>query len=317
VLLALAIAAPVLILFKREPRRIAAITLLAVSPAFLLTLLQDKAVTGNWTTIPYMLSRDQYGIPANFTFQPNAVPHKELNREQQVDYQAQSDVHGYQRETLATYLKRLADRIRFYRFFLMPPLMIAIFFCLPDLRHRRFQWAAACIAIFALGTNIYPYYYPQYIAAVTCLIILLAIMGLRRLNRFGGDAMRILALLCVAQFVFWYGIHLFGNDTLFGALEPYESWDFVNFGDTESRRAFDQRLAQAPGQQLVFVRLGPRHLLREWIHNDADIDNSRVIWALDLGSEEDAKLRAYYPHRTAWLVEPDAVPPTLAPYTSE
>ena len=316
-LLAIAIAAPVIILFKREPRRIAAITLLAVIPAFLLTLLQDKAVTGSWTTIPYMLSRYQYGIPANFTFQPNAQPHKELNREQQVDYQAQSDVHGYERETLATYFKRLADRIRFYRFFLMPPLMIAVFFFLPDLRYRRFQWAAACIVILALGTNIYPYYYPQYIGAVTCLIVLIAVMGLRRLNQLGGDAMRILALLCVAQFVFWYSVHLFGNDTLFGALEPYESWDFVNFGDTESRRAFDQRLAQAPGQQLVFVRLGPRHLLREWIHNEADIDKSRVVWALDLGSEEDAKLRAYYPQRTAWLVEPDAVPPTLAPYTSE
>ena len=317
VLLAIAIAVPMLILFRREPRRIAALTLLAMSPAFALTLLQNKTVTGSWTTIPYMLSRYQYGIPANFTFQPNAQPHKELNREQQVDYQAQSDVHGYERETWATYLKRLADRIRFYRFFLMPPLTVAVFFFLPDLRQKRFQWAAASVAIFGLGTNIYPYYYPQYIAATACFLVLMAVLGLRRLNRLSGDAMRILALLCVVQFVFWYGIRLFGNDTLFGVLEPYESWDFVNFGDVEGRRAFDYRLAQAPGRQLVFVRLGPRHLLREWIHNEADIDGSHVVWALDLGPEEDARLRAYYPHRTVWLAEPDAVPPTLAPYTSE
>lgn len=324
VILAVVIAVPMIMLFRRQPRRITAVTLLAISPAFVLTLAQDKAVTGNWTTIPYMLSRYQYGIPANFTFQPNAQPHKALNREQQVDYQAQSDVHGYGGETVGTYLQRFADRIRFYRFFLMPPLVIAILFFLPDLRHRRFQWAAGCVLVFALGTNIYPYFYPQYIAASTCLLILMAVMGLRRLNRLrirgfavGGDAMRILALFCLVWFVFWYGFHLVGNDTLFGALERYESWDFVNFGDAESRRAIDRRLAEAPGRQLVFVRLGPRHLLREWIHNEADIDNSRVVWALDLGPEEDAKLMAYYPQRTAWVVEPDAIPPRLAPYTAE
>jgi len=312
VLLALVIAPPVIVLFRREPRRIAAVVLLAVSPAFALTLLHNKAVTGSWTTLPYMLSRYQYGIPANFTFQANAQPHRTLNREQQVDYQAQSDVHGYTSETPATYLVRLASRIRFYSFFLVPPLLLALPFFLPDLRRRRYQWVTASVAVFALGTNIYPYFYPQYIAAITCLLILMAVLALRRLN---GNAARILILFCVFRFVFWYGIHLFGNDTLFGALESYESWDFVNFGDVEGRRAFDHHLAESPGRQLVFVRLGPRHLLREWIHNDADIDNSRVVWALDLGPEEDAKLRAYYPNRTVWLVEPDAVPPRMEPFT--
>jgi hypothetical protein len=65
----------------------------------------------------------------------------------------------------------------------------------------------------------------------------------------------------------------------------------------------------------VIVRLGPTHLLREWIHNEADIDRSRVVWALDLGPEEDAKLIAYYRGRTVWLAEPDAKPPRLEPYT--
>jgi len=309
---------------RRLPRRITAIGLLALTPALALTLLQNKAVTGNWTTIPYMLSRYQYGIPANFTIQPNAQPHRELNREQQVDYQAQSDVHGYNPETLRSYFTRLASRVRFYRFFLMPPIMIALLFFLPDLRARRFQWAAGSVALFALGTNIYPYFYPQYVGAATCVLVLMAVVGLRRIGRLrirgfavGGDAMRVLALFCGVQFVFWYGLHLFGNDTLFGALERFESWDFVNFGDVEGRRAFDRRLAEAPGKQLVFVRLGPRHLLREWVHNEADIDNARVVWALDLGAEEDAKLRAYYPQRKAWLVEPDAVPPRLVEFGGE
>ena len=88
----------------------------------------------------------------------------------------------------------------------------------------------------------------------------------------------------------------------------------MNFGDSEGRIRINQALAEAPGKQLVFVRFGPRHLLREWIHNDADIDRSRVVWALDLGPEEDAQLINYYPDRAVWVVEPDAVPPRLERY---
>jgi len=126
--------------------------------------------------------------------------------------------------------------------------------------------------------------------------------------------MLLVVLISVARFVFWYGVHLAGNDDLFIATGPYESWDYVNFGDTENRLAIDRELARAPGQQLVFVRYSPRHLLREWVYNDADIDRARVVRALDLGPEEDAALRRYYPGRTAWLLEPDAHPPRLVRY---
>jgi hypothetical protein len=289
-------------------RRRVGIVLLALLPALLLTAVQNKAVTGSFATLPYMLSRYQYGVPATFTFQNNAVPHREMTQEQKLDYQAQSDVHGDTPETFATYFTRLFSRIRFFRFFFLPPLYIALLFFVPALRERRYQWAAASVAIFALGSNIYPYYYPHYIAAVTCLLVLFSVEGLRRL---GGDAMRIVALLSLAHFTFWYAIHLFGDETLFIATGPYESWDFINFGDSEGRILINRQLAAAPGKQLVFVRFGPRHLLREWERNDADIDRSRVVWALDLGEEEDAKLMKYYPDRRVWIVEPDATPPKL------
>ena len=46
----------------------------------------------------------------------------------------------------------------------------------------------------------------------------------------------------------------------------------------------------------------------------ADIDASQIVWARDLGAEEDEKLRQYYPDRTAWLLEPDFRPPRLGKY---
>ncbi len=84
--------------------RYAVIALLAISPALALTLVQDKAVTRNWTMLPYMLSRYQYGVPASFTFQPNPVPHRSLTPQQELDYRAQSAIHGDGPDTFSKFL---------------------------------------------------------------------------------------------------------------------------------------------------------------------------------------------------------------------
>ena len=62
----------------RTLSRPAAIAALAFLPAVLLTLAQNRAVTGQWTTLPYQVSRYQYGVPATFTVQPNPTPHRPL-----------------------------------------------------------------------------------------------------------------------------------------------------------------------------------------------------------------------------------------------
>ena len=64
----------------------------------------------------------------------------------------------------------------------------------------------------------------------------------------------------------------------------------------------------------MFVRYFSSHRYGEWIHNAADIDGARVVWALELSPDENAKLKSYYPDRTVWLLEPDALPPRLVPY---
>jgi hypothetical protein len=298
--------------------------ILAIVPAIALTFIQNKQVTGSWATLPYMLSREQYGVPTAFTFQPNPVPHRELTVEQQLDYRVQVAVHGDTPETPKEYLARLAERVRFYRFFLLPPLYLALPFFLLALRESRFVWVVLCLLIFALGANFYPYFYPHYIAAVTCLFVLMSVMGLERLSRLsirgwsaGNDAALLILFLCAAHFLFWYGAHVFDNQEFSMALRQYETWDLINHDDPEGRIAIGRQLAEVPGKQLVFVRYWPRHLFQEWVHNAADIDGSRLVWARDLGADENEKLRRYYPDRTAWLLEPDAKPPRLTRYAAE
>ncbi len=297
---------------------------LVVTPAIGLTLLQNKQITGNWTTLPYLLSRYQYGVPTTFTFQPNPVPHRDLTPQQQLDYVTQAAVHGNDTDTIARYLERFFFRMRFLRFFWMAPLYVAFPFFISALREKRFLWLAATLLLFMLGSNFYPYFYPHYIAAVTCLCVLVSVVGLERLSRLsiraaqvGQDAARIILLLCTAHFLFWYGLHLFENQQIVNSLERYQTWDIINHDDPEGRIAIRHQLAQAPGRHLVFVRYWPQHTFQEWVHNAADIDSSPTIWARDLGAAENVKLIRYDPNRSVWLLEPDAHPPRLTPYTPD
>lgn len=282
--------------------------------AAIVMLAQNKAVTHSWTTLPYMLYRDQYGIPATFTFQPNPTPHHALNSEQELDYKAESAIHGDAPDTVATYLARLLFRARFYRFFFLAPLYVPLVVFVISIREWRFIAIAGILLLFALGTNFFPYFYPHYIAAVTSLFILVSVIGLERLDRLRVPAGSLIVCFCAAQFLFWYGAHIFASEQSLVAATPYESWDFINYGDPQGRRLIDNQLARLPGKQLVFVRYGPRHMFQEWIHNAAAIDGAPVVWAHDLGSHENERLLRYYPDRSAWLLEPDAAPPNVIPY---
>jgi hypothetical protein len=289
-------------------------------PALALILAHNHAVSGQWTTLPYSVSQFQYAVPATFVFQANPEPHRDLTREQDLDYHAQRAVHGDEPETVGRYLDRLAYRLRFYRFFFYAPLFLVLPAFLWSLKEARYRWVALWVAIFAVGTNFYPYFYPHYIAALTCVFLLISVAGSQQLSRLrirgvpvGREIARAIFFLCAAQFCFWYGLHLFYNPESIAALDRYETWDYINYGDADGRTAVNQQLTSQPGKQLVFVRYSPRHLFDEWIHNTANIDEARVIFALDSG-EDNITLRKYYPDRKAWILEPDARPPSLYPY---
>ena len=219
----------------------------------------------------------------------------------------QLSFRGEHAETIGSYLLRLAYRVRYYRFFYMPPLYLALPFFFLALRDSRYVWLIACPLIFALGVNFFPAFQYHYMAGVTCLFVLISVTGLRQLSRLSELAARIIFLLCLAQFGFEYGLQARSSDPWSLALR-----------NPERRVAVNSQLGRAPGRQLVFVRYWPHHIFQdEWVYNAADIDGTRVVWARDLGPEENEKLRRYYPDRTVWLLEPDARPPRLTPYPAQ
>lgn len=302
----------------RSAARYAGVAALTVLPAVLLTLAQDKQVTGRWFTLPEMLSQQQYGVPASLTFQAPQKPHRDLTPQQAMDYTMQLSFHQGP-ETIESFLLRMEYRVRFYRFFFLPPLYLAAIAFFWNLRQYRFAWVALTLALFALGTNFFPAYQTHYLAAVTCLFVLVAVTGLQQIERLrirgqavGPEAALLILLLCGAQFCFWYGVHLFADQE---SARQYETWNSINHENPVRRILVSRELDKLPGKLLVFVHYLPQHIFQdEWIYNAADMDASRVVWARDLGQAENDKLLRYYPDRHALLLQPDLRPLQLSAY---
>jgi hypothetical protein len=253
------------------------LALAAVLPAILLVLLHNHAATHSWMTLPEQLVRS-----------PAA-------------------------DSLSKFMPRLEYRVRFYRFFFLPPLYLALLGFLFSLRDRRSLWLAMTLAIFALGTNLFPYVAPSHLAGVTSLFVLASVVGLRRLSKH-PEVPRILIVLCLAEFAAWYALHLFESPNLSPLLQ-YETWDSINHANPRSRIQVQRQLEGIQGPLLVFVRYSAQHPYQnEWIWNNADIDSSRVVFARDLGPAEDETLIRYYPNRRVLLLEPDAANPQLSLY---
>ncbi|MCU1325324.1 MAG: hypothetical protein JWN34_694 [Bryobacterales bacterium] len=279
------------------------------------TLLQNKRVTGEWTTLPYALSQAQYGVPAALTFQPDPVPHRTLTPQQESDYRMQS---GFQAgpETFGSFANRLIYRVRYYRFYLFAPMYLAVFgFVLHALRRRDFRWLwvlGTCV-LFALGVNFFPAFQFHYLAGIVCLFLLITVKGLEAISRLkhGQLAARVLVALAFAQFSWAYVAHIADQG-------GYDLWTSINHTNPERRIQVNREIEKMPGKLLIFVRYWPAHPFQdEWVYNGADIDGQRVVWARDLGAAENQQLIAYYGNRTALLLEPDARPPSLEPWAPE
>jgi hypothetical protein len=82
-------------------------------------------------------------------------------------------------------------------------------------------------------------------------------------------------------------------------------WNLSLFG--EYRQQIKNQLLESHEKsgrtQVVFVSYGPEHNYHEeWIYNGADIFNSPVIWARDLGEEKNQELLKLLPQHQAWFL---------------
>lgn len=294
----------------------AAAVLLAAAGAM---ALHNRAVTGDPLRLPYAEWESQYATVPNLSGRPLAIPSRPRPDQIERFYDALETQYDSSRPWIGTEaaVGRVLDTVRF---FVGPGLLLAMIVGVARWRARPaiVMPALTLAALIAVQLVIRPWW-PHYTAPATVLFLLPIVVGLERLwdlgpkpdsgSRWSGSrwsgagrslvvaVMVINAILLLPQWI--------------ERQRESRSWG-------HDRRALIRDLEGRPGNDLIFVRYGAsHHPAREWVFNEADIPNSEVVWARDLGMESNRRLLASLGARAAWLLEVDreaGAPPRLVPY---
>jgi hypothetical protein len=175
------------------------------------------------------------------------------------------------------------------------------------------------------GEALPTWFFPHYAAPLTCAILALVLIAMRRLRSWcwrnksvGLFVTRAVPSMCVLLFALRIGAGITG-------WPPVSIWPAKSFIPTwcalssqnMGRAATLAKLRRYPGRQLVIVHYGPDHdvSFHEWVYNRADLKTAKVIWARDMGPAKNEELITYFKDRHAWLVDADDNPPKLLPYS--
>jgi hypothetical protein len=275
-------------------------------------------VTHSPFNLPYQIERETYAIAPYFSWQhlrPEPVYHDEVMRKMY----AEQDLDHYKLFKSPT--GHIAYGFVGWSFFLGPALtlpFLTLLFALPrnfSLRDIRGPTAFLIFeaSVFLVGEALVNYYNPHYSAPATGLILALVLLAMRQMHEWnpsGRFLTRAIPVICVLTL------------TIRGAAAPlgirlHEFYEFAwhekmvrSFG----REKIRNELAHMPGKQLVIVHYSPTHdPFDEFVYNDADIDNSKIVWAREIGTREDKELTNYFKDRKIWLLEADENPPRLEP----
>jgi hypothetical protein len=225
---------------------------------------------------------------------------------------------------------------------LLAVVQIGILWVVFDDFWQRIAIVTLCLMI--LETLFVKVAFPHYSAPVVCLILFLQIEGLRRMwhwrsqtsgvsegaNR--AERRRASREKSHGQIVYpWRGLAfllpIICAISLGIRVEArLKGWsedphgpdrDSLPMHDWSLRRAeLEHWLEQQPEMQLVFVRYSALHRVNfEWVYNHADLPNSHVIWARDLGAYENSMLLQALPGRKVWSLDADKSVQQLVPYS--
>jgi hypothetical protein len=268
-------------------------------------------VTGSPFVMTYQVNRGQYATAPYFIWQrprPEPAYHHAVMR----DYYRWELAEFERNRTLVGYAERAADKIAGWWQFYLGPLLTIPLLALPCVvKSRKIRLPFLLCATMAVGFAVQTWTFPHYFSPATGALYILLVQGLRNLclwRRHAGAAgiavVRAVPLLAFAMILI--RVVAAGTHT---HVEP--DWPRGNL----ERAAVVNHLRQLGGDQLVLVRYGdPHNVDREWVWNDAEIDQAKVVWARDMGTEENKELIRYFHGRKVWFLEADRPKPLLQPY---
>jgi hypothetical protein len=184
-------------------------------------------------------------------------------------------------------------------------------------RNARFLLTVCGVCI--IGMLLPVYFDAHYAAPLTAAVYTLLIMAMQSIRRWrwrGGRTglaiVRSVPLIAVAMLLLRTATAPFHLST--GPWPALQTWSSPAAQLLE-RAQIEGQLEKQEGHHLLIVRYNPQHDPRgEWVYNQADIDNSKIVWAREMAPAQNEELIRYFKDRRVWLLEPDETPPRLTPY---
>jgi hypothetical protein len=301
----------VLMVFAKELWRnrragvfVAAVSVLAIGGAW--TCYYNQAITGSPFRLPYLLYQRQYAVTPVFWFMPlRAEPiysHPRLA--------SQIGTNGW--EALVYKTNRppssLIHALQTLLSSLGPAVLIALLVPVAW-RHPLFRKMAIVAGVMLLSLSAETFQFEHYAAPTwAAFALMIAVWAKRAWNlqirdQPVGVALVLLVLASPAIVVLTSQVQrtsaLFSGDSK--KMLPGSDWP-------NRRAALIERLSARETCQLVIVRYPAPYwnFGEEWVYNAADIDGQQVIFAHDLGMEQNRALLNYYSDRTVLLLTFDS-----------
>jgi hypothetical protein len=271
------------------------------------TGLHNYRVTGSAVMLPYQEAQRQYGVPQNPLFLPAVPDPGPLQKNLRDVYLWQLDA----RSAMLSWPRGLAllgQKPWFAAAFFVGPVLLFLLVSVWDSggrRRRRISLFFAALLLFPSVT--YVFAAPHYVAALAPFAAYSVADVLFRFCRspFGVPLRRKNHQYAIVLAVGALSL----MDLLAVGIRVHKPNEFEAY---RTRRDVINRLVTIPGDHLVLVNYGPGHVFgEEWVYNSADVDGSRIVWAMDPGNgNRDALLRMFQ-KRSVWLLHADSRPVQL------
>ena len=293
---------------RKQPRSLG-ILASSVLPILLITFAAmgyyNWRITGSAFQMPYAVHAQQYDSAPPFWFQ-KAHPKWDYRHENLLDFHVWEMNTYLDLQDPSFRVQALAQRLKVIGFWFFDLSMIALLWLMPSVRRRSLVPILALIGMMLIAFLLTTWLNSNYISVAVPLYFVILTECLRRANRFTIPRTR---LLVGPVFVIALAI-----GTLAWAFQDLQPFDLNDSNYGYVRAKMIDNLYAAGSRHLIFVHYGPEHPRgEEWIYNDADIPNAKIIWAHDMGPEANEELIRQYPDRTLWRLDADVLPQKLIP----
>lgn len=284
----------------------------ALGAAFM--LVYDYRVTGHVFRFPYIEYNRQYGYASPFSFLP-------LQPEKLYRHASIFNLHHYweyEHWVRSRSWHVLVDRPKDWYTALStlvggsPLALLLVAFLASTAQDRRIRLPKICIGMTMLGSLVQIVYYPHYAAPATAAVMIVLVQSFRHLRLVQVDQVPFGRFLSRAIPATAFLLLLGSEGARLWRQETPEQTQPVNARRDKLEAGLRERSVR---RNVIIVRYtGNQSPHEEWVYNRADIDAAEVVWAHDMGAQEDRKLVDYFKDRSIWLLEPDRDPERLEPY---